>query len=233
MVSSCKGLWDARKTNNLLMIQFNDQIPNKTGEPITPPSPISNAPAWLTVPDHLAPELCLPIVEEQLSPLDREVGVILSSLGKEQCRVQGSVSGVTFTPTQRAMARDGYVTHNHPGGSFFSLRDLRFAHVYDVVQIRVVARIVTDTGVSGVVYVLDRPVTGWDWQRYDNLRRFAENELRDECGATDVPEAWWTDEQRLHVNHYTCLLPQMLVSIMGIPLSTFTIYGKDRAAPQA
>lgn len=234
MVSSCEGLWDAHKTDNLLMFQFNDQIHNENGEPVTPASHVNGALSWLVVPDHLAPELCLPLVEEQLYPLDCEVGVVLNGLGKEQCRVQGSVSGVSFTPDQRAMALNGYVTHNHPNGFFFSLPDLRFAHVYNVAQIRAVARTKTDIGVSGLVHILDRPATGWDLKSYQNLRTFAENELLHECEATNVPEALWTDEQRQHVKvgiYY--LLPHMLVSVMNIPLSTLTLYGKGQAAPEA
>lgn len=215
------------------MFEFNDQTPNKTGEPVTPPTLSDDALAWLVVPDHLAPERCLPLVDEQLYPLDREVGVILNSLGKEQCRVQGSVSGVSFTPDQRAMARNGYVTHNHPHGSFFSLRDLQFAHAYDVAQIRAVARTATTTGVSGVVHILDRPATGWDLPGFHRLRLLAALELRYDCGAMDVPEALWTDEQRLYVNSGSGLLPEMLVSVMQIPLSTLTLYGKGRAVPKA
>jgi hypothetical protein len=99
-------------------------------------------------------------VEKQIVPLDFEVAVCFDEDGKELFRVAGDESTVVFSDEQYRLAHRGYLTHNHPNGSFFSIADILTAHALDLCQIRAVAK-----GILPVVHVIDRPTGGWDEAR--------------------------------------------------------------------
>ena len=178
----------------------------------------------LIVPDHLPTAACLSAVERQICSLDHEVGVMLYSNGKELCRAQGHQSGVSFEPEHLALAADSFVTHNHPGGSFFSYTDVCFAHERNVAQIRAAARRQGPDGLVALVHILDRPATGWDVAGCLYLRDAARNQLLLECGAAGLPRSLWTPEQLNYVQAGSALISYYLVAELNLSTSCLPLY---------
>jgi hypothetical protein len=178
----------------------------------------------LIVPDNQPPARCLSIVERQICSLDHEVGVILYPNGKELCRAQGHQTGVSFTSEQRILARDGFVTHNHPGGSFFSYTDICFAHENNVAQLRAAARRNGPNGLVAHVHILDRPATGWYLEGCQYLNKLAQNQLLIDCGVAGVNQLLWTAQQRIDVQSGRARIGQYLIKELNLSTSCLPLY---------
>ena len=92
-------------------------------------------------------------IERQIADVPIEIGFCFDSDGGELARRAGTHNAIAHPPAEALTFADGFYTHNHPAQSFFSLRDLLFAHELNLRQLRAVA--------GTVVHILDRPLAGW------------------------------------------------------------------------
>ena len=128
----------------------------------------------VTVEASLPLEELLRSIEAQIASASVEVALVLDVSGKVLVKQAGDVNRIGFTARQEARMKNGYFTHNHPSGAFFSVRDILFAHDNDLTEMRVVT--------GEYVHRLIRPATGWDAVRAHQAARLerqrAERQLR-------------------------------------------------------
>ena len=101
-------------------------------------------------------------VEQQIVRLSFEVAFLFRADGQELFRLKGDAKAVEASDEQKEQLPGGYLTHNHPDGSFFSLQDIQTAHRDDLAEIRVIANRPTP-----VLYILRRPAGGWNVARFE------------------------------------------------------------------
>lgn len=87
-----------------------------------------------------------------------ETSHFIDANGNELLVKKGTKNSVSFTSKEAKLAKDAIATHNHPGGTSFSIDDYVFAARTDVMQQRVTT---IDADGNLVNYILDRPETGW------------------------------------------------------------------------
>lgn len=98
-------------------------------------------------------------IERQIAAAPIEVGFAFDGQGPIVARSMGSASSIRFLQHEIEAMRGHTLTHNHPSRGFFSIFDIHFAALADLSAIRAVA--------GKKVYVLTRPVTGWNTKVFD------------------------------------------------------------------
>jgi hypothetical protein len=93
-------------------------------------------------------------VEEQIATAPVEHAVVLDDAGTLLVNKEGKRMEVSFTPDEVTRMRGAAVfTHNHPGGTSFSLPDILMAKRLNIREMRVVT--------EQALYVLRPPPAGW------------------------------------------------------------------------
>jgi hypothetical protein len=93
-------------------------------------------------------------IEEQIVIASVEHAVVLDDEGTLLVNKEGKRTEVSFTPDEVTRMRGAAVfTHNHPGGTSFSLPDILMAKRLNIREMRVVT--------ERALYVLRPPTAGW------------------------------------------------------------------------
>lgn len=93
-------------------------------------------------------------IEEQIATAPVEHAVALDEAGTLLVGKKGERAEVSFTPEEVARMRGAAVfTHNHPGGTSFSLPDILMAKRLNIGELRVVT--------EQALYILRPPPAGW------------------------------------------------------------------------
>jgi hypothetical protein len=93
-------------------------------------------------------------IEERIAAASVEHAVVLDEAGTLLVDKEGERTEVSFTPDEVARMRGAAVfTHNHPGGTSFSLPDILIAKRLNIREMRVVT--------EQALYILRPPPVGW------------------------------------------------------------------------
>jgi hypothetical protein len=119
-------------------------------------------------------------IEGQITALPFEVAFLFTADGRECARFKGKAQEVEINldDEQEQQMAGGILTHNHPDGSFFSLKDLRLMVKLKLAELRAVR-----AGTPARALVLVTHPNAYQWATLADF------------------DAYWDSEQTLHYQH--------------------------------
>jgi hypothetical protein len=153
-------------------------------------------------------------IEKQIKELEFELCVILSADKEIVLSKIGDIGDIEFPEifNNEINVHGAYFTHNHPNKGFLSLKDIKFAHSWDLKQMRAVA--------GNKVYVLEQPKQGW---RLVSCNMYADDILSELCKVFKnamLMEEITYEEANKKIGE---MLPKLLLDKLGLKVNIVQI----------